>query len=159
MEDTYCDQEQAVITAVCSGNWERQVQAHAERCDSCSEAVRVSRLLKSLDVSSKPQLAPAGFVWWQARLYELQTGQKLLSRYFAVIRAATLLALTIGIVGLIGWRWSEVSESVNGIVNPSGPLSSSTLDMSLSSVVYLSVALLCLNIVLTIRDARNRKRE
>lgn len=151
MQSFSCDQEQPVIRAAASGEWTPQLQAHAESCVSCQDAVRVSQLLQSLVPTPKPDLPPASYVWWKSRMRQRRAAQRRVTRLIAVMQTATVAAAITGLAIWIILHRSEVGEEIRMSLNSFFALSSSGLASSGLVLVYLSLALLVVNVLLTLR--------
>lgn len=146
-----CDQEHSVVRAVASDEWTPQLQAHVEGCVSCRDVVVCSRALRELAGAPKPALPPAGYVWWQSRLRQRRSAQRRVTRVISITQTATL---AIAVIGLAVWsirHWSQVSESIKTSLTSFSTWSSSSLASSAVLLVFLSLVLLLVNVLLTVR--------
>lgn len=160
MRDFGCDQEPAVMRAVASGQWDQRLQAHAERCANCGGVIQFSSVLQELAAGPKPQLPPAGYVWWQSRLRQRRAAQRRVTTLVAITQTATVSVSIAGLAGWIIWRWSEVAEGIKGSLNSLVVWPSSSLVSNVLVLVYLIFALLGLNVLLTVRAiVTNSKRK
>lgn len=151
MQDISCDQEPAVVRAVSSGQWDQDLQAHAESCPSCRDAVLFTRLFRPFAAAAAPQLPSANYVWWQSRLRQRQVDLRRVTRLFAITRATMASISVAGTVGWIIWHWTEAVEEIKGSLDPISRWSTSGLASYAPALVYVSVGLLCINVLLTIR--------
>ncbi len=74
-----------------------------------------------------------------------------MTRVISITQTATLAAAVIGLAVWSVWHWPEVSESIRTSLMSFSIWSSSSLASSVVLLVYLSLALLLVNVLLTIR--------
>lgn len=151
MRGVSCDREHSVVKAVATGEWTPLLQAHVEDCVSCRDVVVVSRALRELAGTPKPALPPAAYVWWRSHLNQRRAAQRQLTRLISITQNATLAVAVIGLAVWSIWHWSEVSESIRASLMSVSIWSSSSLASSAVLLVYLSLALLLVNVLLTVR--------
>lgn len=151
MPDVNCDQELNVVNATASREWAPQLQAHVDGCVSCRQVVAVSRALREFAGAPKPALPPAAYVWWTSRMRQRRAAQRRVTRVISIIQTATLAVAVIGLAVWSRWHWSEVSESIRTSLMSFSSWSSSSLASRGVLLVYLSVALLFVNVLLTVR--------
>lgn len=151
MRGVACDQEQAVTAAVASDHWTPQLQEHARSCVNCREVVRLSQSLRKLAAAPKPELPPAGYVWWRSQIHQRRRAHRRVIRLIGIIETATFTISITGLTVWIIWHWSELAEGIKSLLNSFSIWSSSGLASSAIVVVYLFLALLFVNLLLTIR--------
>lgn len=151
MPGVNCDQDLMVVKAAASGEWTPQLQAHVEGCVSCRQVVALSRALQQFAGAPKPALPPAAYVWWTSHIRERRDAQRRVTRVISITQIATLAAAVIGLAVWSVWHWSEVSESIRTSLMSISIWSSSSLASSAGLLVYLSLALLLVNVLLTVR--------
>ena len=151
MRGVNCDQELAVVKAAGSGEWTRQLQGHVEGCASCRQVVVVSRALREFAGAPKPVLPPAAYVWWRSRLRQRRAAHRQVTRVISITQVATLGVVVTGLAVWCVWHWPEVSESIRTSSMSLSMWSSSSVASSAVMLVYLSVVLLFVNVLLTIR--------
>jgi hypothetical protein len=152
MRGVTCDQEHSIVKAVASDEWTPQLQEHVEGCASCRDVVVVSRALRELAAASKPaRLPPAAYVWWKSRLRRRRAVQRRVSRLISITQTATVAIAVIGLAVWSIWNWFEVSESIKTSLMSFSIWSSSSLASSGVLLVYLSLVLLLVNVLLTVR--------
>lgn len=151
MPGVLCDQEPNVVNAAASGEWAPQLQAHVEGCVSCRQAVAVSRALRELAGALLPALPPAAYVWWTSHVRQRRAAQRRVTRVISITQAATLAVVVIGLALWSAGHWSEVSASIRTSLMSVSSWSSSSLASSAALLVYLSVVLLFINVLLTVR--------
>lgn len=151
MQASSCDQEPVIMRAVASGELTPQLQAHAESCIVCGAAIRISRLLQTLSEAPSPDLPPASYVWWRTRMRQRREAQGRVTRLIAITQTATF---AVSIAGLAIWiikYWSELRDGIKGSLNSFSLWSASNLTSGTIALVYVSLALLFLNVLLTVR--------
>lgn len=155
MQGFSCEQEQAVIRAVASNlasnQWAPQLQAHAESCATCRDVVRVSKALQKLLITRRPILPAASYVWWQSRTRQRRAAQR---RVIQLITITQTALLAVSIMGLALWiilHRSEVGQDVRSLLNSFSAWSSSGSATGGVVLVYVSLALLVVNLLLTVR--------
>ena len=146
-----CDQEVKVVKAAASGEWTPELQAHVEGCVSCHDVVVISRALRGLASVPRPALPPAAYAWWTSHIRERRDAQRRVTRVISITQIATLAAAVIGLAFWSVWHWSEVRESIRTSLMSISIWSSSSLTSSAGLLVYLSLALLLVNVLLTVR--------
>jgi hypothetical protein len=159
MREPDCELEQAVIGALASGQLTSQLQAHVEGCVSCRDAVGVSHLLQKLIAEPRPRLPAASYVWWKSRMRQRRAAQRRVTKLIAITQTATVAVAIIGLAIWIILHRSEVGEEIRTSLNSFFAWSSSGLASSGVVLVYLSIALLLVNVLLTVRAARSNNKE
>lgn len=156
MPGVNCDHELNVVNAAGSGEWTPQLQAHVEGCASCREVVVVSRALRQFAGAPKPALPPAAYVWWTSHIRQRRAAQRRVTRVISITQTTTLAAAAIGLAVWSVWHWSEVSESIRTSLMSFSIWSSSSLASSAALLAYLSLVLLFVNVLLTVRAVMSK---
>jgi hypothetical protein len=161
MKSQPCDQETAVGKAARSGEWSPGLKAHVAQCCGCREIADISQWLQAAPQTGPPDLPNAGYLWWKAQLLSRQRAQKLALRSILMRRSLTYLTFAVILITSALYAWSNLKDAVKS-------LSSATTDWAIRSVanseqglrflVYLVVAFLFMNVILTIRSYRVQRR-
>ena len=151
MRDQVCNKEQAVVKAAVSGQWPAELKTHAETCVSCRAVVGLSRSLRRLADSPTAQLPPASYVWWQSRVRDSRAAQLRASRLYAITHTATVLMSIIVLTVWIIWSWSQFEDGVRSGLNSMSLRSVTDSPSGVAVLIMIIVALLCVNVTLTIR--------
>lgn len=151
MPGVNCDQDLNVVNAAASNEWTPQLQEHVEGCVSCRQVAVVSRALRQFAGAPKPGLPPAAYVWWTSHIRQRRDAQRRVTRVISITQATTLAAAVIGLAVWSVWHWSEVSASIRTSLMSFSIWSSSSLASGAVLLVYVSLALLLVNVLLTVR--------
>jgi hypothetical protein len=156
MPEVNCDQEFNVVNAALSDQWTPQLQAHVEGCVGCRDVVVVSRALRGLAGAPKPALPPAAYVWWTSHMRQRRAAQRRVTQVISITQRATLAVVVIGLALWSLWHWSEVNESIRTLLMSVSSWSSASIASSAALLVYLSLVLLLVNVLLTVRAVMTR---
>jgi hypothetical protein len=106
----YCDQDDAVLTALGSGAWSATLRAHAAACPHCAESLVVAAALRAAaGVPDERPLPDPRILANKARLLErLASGQQGAERAIWPLDVAAGVCVA-GAGGLLAWTtWSAV---------------------------------------------------
>ena len=156
MNDSSCSFEDAVTASLTSGTLNAELQDHLSGCPICAEVVTAWKFMGQLAASSQPDLAPAPVVWQRAIFRQQEATQKRVALALAVTRFAAY-----GVFGCAFGVWlfvnrAGVRSDLDGMMpafefGEFGPA-------SIKLLVYLTVVLLLINTVLSLRGLRRNSR-
>ena len=153
-----CDREEEVVRAFAVGELSGQLAEHCESCDNCREVIHVSWVLKKNAGETKSQVPAAGFVWWQSRLRHKQSTEQRLAKVMSLARAATV---TVSALGLVAWaivHRSDIGVGLREVGSSVAQWSSPNTASSVLALAYITMLLLVINIVLTVRAHVSNRR-
>ena len=117
MKRAECPQQDTVLKAVRSDQWEESLRSHLDQCISCEEVVRTAQWMQDLAGSDEGEstLPNSELVWLKAQISREQAQRERAFRSWGlVVMSVQGLVATLVAVGLY-WNWSIVQSLLNGL--------------------------------------------
>ena len=115
-EPMRCENEQAVLEAVQSGDWgtpaAQSLRAHAAGCAVCAEVLLVAQYFaRERDAAAgEPHVPAAGLIWWKAQLRARREAPERATRPIAIAQAVTFTWIVLSLIGVLVWQWPAVAR-------------------------------------------------
>lgn len=117
MRIDHCESEAAVVEACRSESWPRDLRAHAEQCEVCTEVAACAMAMRdhARETADSTPLPDPGPIWWKAEIFARRDAARRAARPIALAeKAAQLAGIAVGGVLLL-WRWPVIREWLAGV--------------------------------------------
>jgi hypothetical protein len=106
----YCEKEPMVIEAVRRGRWEESLQAHAQDCPVCADAVLAARFLEEMRVADllEAKVPDAGWMWWRAQLRARREAARRATQPITLVEHLACACAALSLAGLCVWQWRSI---------------------------------------------------
>ena len=152
MNQPYCDKEQQVTAALCSGQPEPEILAHANACPVCSEILLLSQFLQGeaqLADHELRTLPDADLIWRRSQALARKEALVRATRPIRLVKACACIIALLAAPWLIFESRNLIAESPDSWLRPLSTIAHFWPQSLNQTVVFLGIAGTIVSIVLS----------
>lgn len=106
----HCEKEPLVIEAVRRGRWEESLQAHAQDCAFCADAVVAAHFLRGIQAIdlAGARVPTSGWMWWRAQLRAKRAAAQRATQPITLVEHFACASLVLSLAALCVWQWRSI---------------------------------------------------
>lgn len=109
MRKLFCEQEQKVLSAATSGNWDAALRSHVEECPACSEVALVAGFMNEAEADfAEARLPDAELVWWKAQLKARRAAAERAVQPIAMFETVACAVGGLTLIAILAFFWPRV---------------------------------------------------
>jgi hypothetical protein len=135
-----CEEEARILGAIrARRDSDPEVQAHLATCESCRDAVSVSRWMQTMSETTgeNKELPDQSLLWWKAQMLRRWEAERHVAAPIDRMQRFEVVAGLFGVIAVIVWQWADLRRAFSSL----NPETITNWTTTAHSTPYLPVAL------------------